>query len=204
MASSTSWGHGEVTTWAATEGHVWVSGSAAAGVCVISMAREHWDAPGWDSCQGPKSKGCAQLAQPLTICGAQESWPHLSLQRCRPPPYHLQQLGKLGKCPWGHESRRTIRAPHQLQHWESSLCTLPLPWWWGAKVSQPRGQEFGGRTGLVIGNDVPVLPFTTFGGQESGLRVLRAGELFMSLAGCRPCTLLGQDSRADPSGGGHR
>lgn len=86
MVSTTSRGHGELLAWGgALEGLVWVCGCAAAGISVMFVAhiiiREHGDVPDWDSCQGPQSKGCAELAQSLTGCGALESWPHPSPQR---------------------------------------------------------------------------------------------------------------------------
>lgn len=46
------------------------------------ITREFGDVPDWDSCQGPQSnKACAELAQPLTGCGALETWSYLSPQR---------------------------------------------------------------------------------------------------------------------------
>jgi hypothetical protein len=36
VLSPVTWGHGDVTAWAATEGHVWVPGYAGAGVNVCA------------------------------------------------------------------------------------------------------------------------------------------------------------------------
>jgi hypothetical protein len=76
------------------------------------IIREHGDVPDWDSCQGPQSKGCAELAQSLTGCGALESWPHPSPQRwCRPSPHS--------------SSWKAWEMPMESWEWKNYPCPLP-------------------------------------------------------------------------------
>lgn len=80
-ASPAIWGHGEVPARGATEGHVRVHGYIPQGV---GTTREHGDVRG-GGCYWI-SRGCAQLALPLTGCGLwragpiSHSWQHLEEQ----------------------------------------------------------------------------------------------------------------------------
>lgn len=54
---------------------------------------------------------------------------------------------------------------------------------------------------MSLVNDLQDLSFNTCGGQESGPRVLKAGELSLSLAGCRPIPCLGNTELTLVEGG---
>jgi hypothetical protein len=81
VASSATWDHGEVPTWAAAEGHVCIRGYVGVvGVRVwcLWLTREHWEYLWLRKPSGTMmSRGCTELALPLTYCSVQVSWPHL-------------------------------------------------------------------------------------------------------------------------------
>lgn len=90
---------------------------------------------------------------------------------------------------------RTILASHQLQFLGELASCLDL------------GGGGKGQLALTAGvwRELALsLTFQSYPSQPVGRNdptVLRAGDLSLSLAGYRPYTLLGQDSRADPCGG---
>ena len=108
------WGPSLCCHW----GHVWVHGSAAAGVCYHQRPGRHpWAGLGWAAAWNTlMSKGCAELAPPLTWA-SWESCP-LSHER-RELPSHLHYSGE-----W---SLHILGVAGELAPKDTSVGELALP-----------------------------------------------------------------------------